>query len=808
MDCPVEEKLIREKLEFYPGVRALVFDLKSRVLTVVHQGETIQDIVEALKQIEMSPDKVVENVSKLFEGDVPDPKQDDLEGLCVKAIDKPKGTSQPACCSACANEGPLCLITDRDVPYKTVSYKIANMCCPVEENLIRHKLKDFPGLVSLEFNLLNRVLTISHNLESSNSLETALKSIDMEPQLLEETGPSKGTSVWKKLVLASVVAIGSELTSLSGMHPVLTIALAVISILLAGFSTYKKGWIAIKNLELNMNALMSVAVTGAAILGDFSEAAMVMVLFTLAEALEDRSLERARKAISGLMSLAPEKATVLDEDGTYRELKASEVAVGSRVRVRPGEKLSMDGKVITGSSTINEAPITGESKSVEKGVGDIVFAGTVNESGSFEYLVTEPYENSTLSRILKAVEEAQSTRAPIQRFVDSFAAIYTPAVFIAAILVALIPPLVFGGIWSEWVYRALITLVVACPCALVISTPVTIVSGLAAATRKGLLIKGGTFLEEGKKLKIIALDKTGTITYGKPVQTDMVNFIKDQPEELSKLVASLSYRSDHPVSKAIFSAQKHLQSELLVVEDFKALPGEGVYGEIGGRGLYLGNSRLINRIMSPEPSVVEMFTKLEDEGKSVVALFSEDKILGLFAVNDTIRKESILALEELRALGVKTCMLTGDNEKTAQMVASQVKVDEYRSQLLPQDKLNIVSELSEEGKVGMVGDGINDAPALAKADIGFAMGAAGTDTAIETAAVAIMDDDLRKIPAFVKLSRATNRHLWENISFSLFVKFAFLVLTFMGFTRMFMAVFADIGVCLIVVANGLRLLKK
>jgi Cd2+/Zn2+-exporting ATPase len=693
---------------------------------------------------------------------------------------------------------------------REATYRIDNMCCAMEENLIRRKLEGIPGVKALEFNIIKRTLLVFHELESTEVVEKALESIDMgavplEGGKFEEAHKAHG---WQRLILASIVALGSEITHLSGYHMAVPLTLAIVSVLLAGLSTYKIGWVAIKNLELNMNALMSVAVTGAVFLGDYPEAAMVLVLFTLAEELEDRSLARARAAISGLMSLAPDKATVAQEDGTFQEVDASLVPVGTRVRVRPGEKLSMDGKIASGRSTINEAPITGESRAVEKAEGDPVFAGTVNESGSFEYVVTEPYENSTLSRILKAVEEAQNTRAPIQRFVDKFAAIYTPSVFAAAILVATIPPLIFDGPWSLWIYRALITLVVACPCALVISTPVTIVSGLAAATRKGLLITGGTFLEEGRKLKWLALDKTGTITHGKPVQTDFEPIDAESPERLRLLVASLSYRSDHPVSKAVFHAQGLEPAGLLDVSDFRALPGEGVSGTIQGEEHFLGNLRLLSRVSKASDKATGLFKTLEGQGKSVVALFTAEKTLGVLAVNDTVRKESVEALNDLRRLGVKTLMLTGDNEETARLVASEVGVGEYRSQLLPEDKLAVVGSLSKDGLVGMVGDGINDAPALAKADIGFAMGAAGTDTAIETAAVAIMDDDLRKIPAFVRLSRETHWHLWENISFSLFVKLAFLVLTFLGFTRMYMAVFADIGVCLIVVANGLRLLKK
>jgi Cd2+/Zn2+-exporting ATPase len=843
MDCPAEERLIREKFQSFPGVRALGFDLDNRELFVSYALGSSEPLREALVGMGMPPDGQGERVPFPFEfpacqedgatgandggsdaahdhghDDGHDHAQDDAHGHAANPAAqaeeaKPKGPPKAACCSACCQATPI-FEADAGKRSKVSRYHIADMCCPVEEKLIRRKLEGFQGVDSLEFNLLKRDLTVYHDLGSTEGLEGALSSIGMDavpiPEEERQEGRDHAGSVgWGRLLLAAGIALCSEASHLLGLHPAVAITLAAVAILLAGFSTYKKGFIAIRNLELNMNALMSVAVTGAAILGDYPEAAMVMVLFTLAEELEDRSMARARAAISGLMALAPEKATVEGPDGAWTEVRASQVPVGTRVRVRPGEKLSMDGRIVSGASTVNEAPITGESKPREKSVGDQVFAGTVNESGSFEYLVTEPYENSTLSRILRAVEEAQASRAPIQRFVDRFAAIYTPAVFAAAVLVAIVPPLVLGGGWAEWLYRALITLVVACPCALVISTPVTIVSGLAAATRKGLLVKGGTFLEEGRKLKWLALDKTGTITSGRPVQTGMQLFPGAQdPAGPGLMAASLAGRSDHPVSKAVFAAQGIPPSDLLEVEGFQALPGEGSAGTIQGMGLYLGNPRLLRRVLGDSPESEAFFQEHEGEGRSAVALFTKDRVLGLFAVSDTVREESLDAIRELHRLGIRTMMLTGDNEDTAKQVASEVGVDGYRARLLPEGKLDIVSGLAKDGKVGMVGDGINDAPALAKADIGFAMGAAGTDTAIETASVAIMDDDLRKIPAFVRLSKETFWHLWENIGFSLAVKFVFLLLTFLGFTRMYMAVFADIGVCLIVVANGLRLLKK
>ncbi len=436
-----------------------------------------------------------------------------------------------------------------------------------------------------------------------------------------------------------------------------------------------------------------------------------------------------------------------------------------------------------------------------------MFAGTINESGSFEYRVTAVATNSTLARIIHAVEAAQGSRAPTQRFVDQFARWYTPIVFVVAIVVALVPPLFMGAAWLDWIYRALVLLVVACPCALVISTPVTIVSGLAAAARRGILIKGGVYLEEGRKLRWLALDKTGTITHGKPAQSDFVAWRSTQPAGSRSIAASLAARSDHPVSKAVAQAAKADGVALLEVADFTALPGRGVSGRIDGETYHLGNHRMLEELGHCTPELEQRISAMEIEGKTVVMLVCTSGAQALIAVADTIKDSSTSAIGDLHALGIKTMMLTGDNPHTAQAIARQAGIDRAQGNLLPDDKLREIEQLARTGKVGMVGDGINDAPALARADIGFAMGAAGTDTAIETADVALMDDDLRKIPTFIRLSRATAHVLTQNIVLALGIKAVFLALTFSGHATMWMAVFADMGASLIVVLNGLRLLR-
>jgi Cd2+/Zn2+-exporting ATPase len=712
-------------------------------------------------------------------------------------------------------------------------FSITDMDCPVEEGLIRSKLSGMPGVLGLEFNLVRRTLKVRHEPAALPAIAKALDSLALGARLLDSAADSRAgvpenRIPWAKLALAGLLALLSEAAELlfaAGARPfgldpqALTIGagavigwlpplLALSAIFCVGLATFKKGWISLKSGNLNINALMSVAVTGAVCIGQYPEGAMVMVLFTIAEALESKALDRARKAVQNLLALAPEKATVLGADGEWTETDIRRVAVGSRVRVRPGERVALDGVIAQGQSAINQAPITGESLPVEKSAGDTVFAGTINESGSFEFTVTAGATDSTLARIIHAVEEAQGTRAPTQRLVDRFAKIYTPAIFLTAVLTALIPPLFLGADIGRSVYTALVLLVIGCPCALVISTPVSIVSGLAAATRYGILVKGGTFLEQGRLLTSLALDKTGTITHGKPRQTDFSPLGDMDPERALLVAAGIAARSDHPVSNAIAGAALARGLAPPAVDEFTAVPGQGVSGVIDGQKWRLGNHRMVEELGMCSPELEERLFSLEKQGKSVVALIGENGVRALFAVADTIRESSIAAIAELKRLGVRTVMLTGDNEHTARAIAGQAGVDSFRSELLPEDKLALVEELAKSGPVGMVGDGINDAPALARAGIGFAMAASGTDTAIETADVALMDDDLRKIPRFIRLSRSTHAILMQNIALALGVKAVFLALTFAGQATMWMAVFADMGTSLAVVANGLRAMKK
>ncbi|MFZ7338230.1 heavy metal translocating P-type ATPase, partial [Comamonas jiangduensis] len=500
------------------------------------------------------------------------------------------------------------------------------------------------------------------------------------------------------------------------------------------------------------------------------------------------------------------EALVLGTNGARTATPVASVAIGATVRIKPGERVPLDGMVTKGNGAINQAPVTGESIPVDKAPGDQVFAGTINETGELEFEVTALSSNTTLARIIQAVEQAQGTRAPTQRFVDRFASIYTPAVFAIAVAVAVLTPFLMGLTWLEALYKALVLLVIACPCALVISTPVTVVSGLAAGARRGILIKGGTYLEDARLLKAVALDKTGTITEGKPKLVKWQVWGGADETEVQQMAASLAVRSDHPVSKAIVQGLEIKGPE---AENFKALPGRGVEGMVNGVRLTLGNHRLFHVQGLCGPELEAELAIQEKQGRTVTLLADESRVLALFAVADTIRETSKQAIVDLKALGVTPVMLTGDNAATAMAIAAQAGIDEARGDLLPEAKLDAIKEMQKRyGATGMTGDGINDAPALAQADIGFAMGAAGTDTAMEAADVVIMNDDLQRVAETVRLSKHTHAVLWQNISLALGIKSVFLVMAVVGTATMWMAVFADMGASLLVVGNGLRLLRR
>lgn len=691
---------------------------------------------------------------------------------------------------------------------------IPAMDCPSEENDIRRALADIDGIRSSSFQLSARTLSIDAPASVLPAAVAAIRKAGYETKTLvaggdAREGVSAKADLWKAL-LALALATGAELVHFLAPDTLpfngLGMVMAAIAIGLAGLSTYTKGLAALRRGQLNMNALMGVAVTGAFLIGQWPEAAMVMALYAIAELIESRAVDRARNAIKSLLTLTPDTAEVRQANGQWREMPAAQVSLGEVVRVKPGARIPLDGRVTAGNSAVNQAPVTGESIPVDKVVGDSVFAGTINETGMLELEVTAAADNTTLARIINAVEQAQGTRAPTQRFVDRFAAIYTPAVFVIALAVTIFGPWLFDWSWMQAIYKALVLLVIACPCALVIATPVTVVSGLASAARRGILIKGGVYLEEARKLRAIALDKTGTITEGKPrlVATEVLPSNVSEAQVLS-WAASLAGHSDHPVAKAIASGLNLPENGLT---DFVALAGRGVEARTDGQRLTLGNHRLIEERGLCSVEIEARLSAHETQGRSVTLLASERQVLAIFAVADTIKESSRAALAELHRLGVASVMLTGDNSATAATIAKQAGIDDARGNLLPEDKLAAIEEMQRRyGTTAMTGDGINDAPALARADIGVAMGAAGTDTAMEAADVVIMNDDLRRIPETIRLSRRTHTVLWQNISLALSIKAVFLVLAIAGGVTMWMAVFADMGASLLVVANGLRLLR-
>ncbi|MYL81722.1 heavy metal translocating P-type ATPase [Desulfovibrio aerotolerans] len=700
-------------------------------------------------------------------------------------------------------------------------FRIEAMDCPTEERMIRKLLGSMDGIKGLAFNLLGRELTVHHDLPDTTAIVAAIATLGMQavpvaPGASMASRPEP-PAAWltPPLAVALLLAVAAEGLEWFGLGtPWLPALCALAAIALSGLPIYKKGLLALRQRDLNINALMCVAATGALILGKFPEAAMVMALFAVAEKLEAASLTRAKNAVTALLALAPQEATVGRPDGSFTVVAAAAVPVGSTVRLRPGERVALDGLVTAGRSSLDQAAITGESLPVEKGPGDTLFAGTVNQESELLYQTTALANDSTLARITRAVVASPGKKARTERFVDRFAAIYTPSVFACALAVAVLPPMIFGASLAEWVYKALVILVIACPCALVISTPVSVVSGLAAAARRGILIKGGLFLEQGHAIKTLVLDKTGTITTGRPAQTDFVHLAGD-PAANRAIAVSLAARSDHPVSKAVARAGREDGVALLPVADFTALPGRGLRGVVAGSVYHLGNHRLIEDLGLCSPAIEARLDVLEGAGKTAVLLADASGVLAIFAAADALRPHSREAVAELHALGVKTLLLSGDNGHTAAAIALAVGIDAAKGDQLPEDKAAAVDALTAQaaqaggkGLVGMVGDGINDAPALARADIGFAMGAAGTDAAIETADVAIMDDDLRKLVAFIRLSRATVATLKQNIALALGLKGLVLVLTFLGYGTMLLAVFADMGTSLLVIANGLRLLRR
>ena len=601
------------------------------------------------------------------------------------------------------------------------------------------------------------------------------------------------------------------ITLIAGAPGIVPTVLFASRVLIAGVPIARSGFNGLRiNRQLDINMLMTIAVIGAALLGEWLEAATVVVLFSIGESLEGFAMGRARRSIRSLMSLTPDEATVR-RDGLESTMAVSEIVPGDTVIVRPGGRLPVDGIIRSGSSMLDQAPVTGESVPVERGAGDQVFSGTINGSGVIEIEATQPASNSTIARIVHMVEEAQASKAPAQRFIDVFARYYTPAVVVAAALVALVPPLALGASWSGWFYRALILLVVACPCALVISTPVSIVSAIAAAARNGVLVKGGAYLEALGSLRALAFDKTGTLTLGKPEVQQIVPLNGSDEQSVLRLAASAERHSEHLLGEAIVRAAGERGIELASAEvrDTSTTTGTGIAATVDGRLVQVGGRRMLaNGRLTPE--IEAQLLALERQGQTAVLVTVDGEPEGIIAMADEVRPEARAALSAIHASGIEqTIMLTGDRAEVATVIAGNVGIDAVEAELLPGQKVDAVAGLLERyERVGMVGDGVNDAPALARSTVGIAMGAAGTDTALETADVALMGDDLGKLAGVVQLSRRTKNVIMQNIALALAIKAAVLLLAVFGLATLWQAIIADVGATLVVVLNGLRLLRQ
>jgi Cd2+/Zn2+-exporting ATPase len=587
-----------------------------------------------------------------------------------------------------------------------------------------------------------------------------------------------------------------------------------VAIVAGGWFIVPKAWRAVRRLALDMNVLMTVAVVGAVAIHQWSEGAAVAFLFALSELLEALSLSRAREAVRALMQLTPETA-LLRDGSAFREVPVADVAVGSTIAVKSGARIPLDGEVANGESSVNQAPITGESMPVEKRRGDAVFAGTINGEGSLEIRTTKDAADTTIAKIIHLVEEAQSQKAPSQRFVDVFARYYTPSVMVAALLVMLVPPLLFGGAWLTWFYRGLVLLVIACPCALVISTPVSVVSGLTAMARRGVLIKAGAELEAVGKLRALAVDKTGTITEGRPRVTKVVPDGSTTEEEILRIASAIDTHSEHPLAQAVVAFAREKKVDFPRSQNYRAKNGRGAEGTVDGHPYFVGNHRFTHELAVCSPEIEQQLAGLEADAQSVVVVGHQPhagckgEVLGILAVGDAIRPNAAEAIAALHRAGVKRIvMLSGDNQRTADAIAKKAGIDEAHGDLLPDAKIERVkSMLREAHYVGMIGDGVNDAPAMAAASVGIAMGGAGTDTAIETADMALMQDDLGKVAEAIALGRRTVRIIQFNIGFALALKAIFLILALLGHASLWLAILADTGATLLVIANALRLLR-
>lgn len=710
-------------------------------------------------------------------------------------------------------------------------FRIFGMDCAEEVAILKRELGPIVGENNLSFDILRGKMIVTSRMPAEAVLD-AVGRTGMRAEIWDTVAAKEQNQTfwqrWSRTVLTATsagmvclgfalhvfmtgsisAALGSEGTGLAETVPLVVRATYLVGIVCGAWFVVPKAWFAARRFRPDMNLLMTIAVIGAIVIGEWFEAAVVSFLFSFSLALESWTVGRARRAVEALLAIAPPVVRRINADGLTEEIRPADAGIGERFSVLPGERVPLDGTVLKGISEINQAPITGESVPVSKEPGLPVFAGTINGDGALEIEVTKLAGETTLAQIIRMVGEAQTRRAPSEQWVDRFARIYTPAVFLISILVATVPPLLFGGAWSDWIYRALVLLVIGCPCALVISTPVSIVAGLTAAAKNGVLIKGGIFLEAPAKLKALALDKTGTLTEGRPSVVEVVPLNGHTEEELLSRAAAMEVHSDHPLARAIVEYVRSRRMEIPKAEEFKIIQGKGASAKIADKDFWLGSHRYLEERSQETPAVHTRLEELSSAGRTVVVIGNNEHVCGFIALADSLRPGIASTLQQIRASGVEhLVMLTGDNRGTAEVVGREARIDEIEAELLPEDKVSAVERLVKKyGKVAMIGDGVNDAPAMGRASLGIAMGAAGSDTAVEAADIALMSDDLSKLPWLIQHSRRTLGIIQQNIVLSLAVKAMFFTLTMLGHASLWTAIAADMGVSLVVIMNALRLL--
>lgn len=695
------------------------------------------------------------------------------------------------------------------------TYRIEGLSCTNCAGKFEKNVKQLPGVTSATVNFGASKISVEgqttiEELEEAGAFENLIIRDDQEN---DEQVRSKESFIKRNIALIIslgfiLVAVISQLSL--GEDHLLTKALYILAIIIGGFDLFKEGFSDLIKLDFSMESLMTIAIIGAAFIGEWAEGSIVVILFAISEALERFSMDKARQSIRSLMDIAPKEA-LIRRNNVEQLVSIDKIDIDDIMIIKPGQKIAMDGLVINGHSSVNQAAITGESVPVEKQLDDEVFAGTLNEEGVLEVKVTKKVTDTTIAKIIHLVEEAQGERAPAQAFVDKFAKYYTPFIIIMALLIVVVPPLFFGGDWNKWLYQGLSILVVGCPCSLVISTPVSIVSAIGNAAKNGVLVKGGVYLEEIGHLRAIAFDKTGTLTKGKPVVTDFIATSSETDINYLSIISSLESLSQHPLASAILNEadKTNVDYKSIQIEDFQSITGKGLTGIHQNIRYYIGSPKLFSASVIEETAVKVQYRQFQEQGKTAMYFGTDEQILGVIAVADEVRDSSAAVISELHKLSIEhTIMLTGDNTKTAESIGKQLGVTEIKGDLMPQEKLDSIKALrTTYNKVAMVGDGINDAPALAASTVGIAMGGAGTDTALETADVALMGDDLQKLPFIVRLSRQTLKVIKQNITFSLGIKLLALLLVIPGWLTLWIAIVADMGATLLVTLNGLRLMK-